>query len=368
MINEQIISGVVKLYNDLQEDYEIDLFLHEHNVPMEKFPEIKTEAKKRSEEERLRTMPAKMKRRFFIFVGLTVLTIYVFFVFLPYANVFSYQILFSIIGGLLTSGLALLTWSLYKSWQPKRILEGWKFRYTSLFFVVLILPTVILGGINWFIYGRAERNLLRDHHEEVIGVVVNGQSISTRRADFTNITVQFKTKEGKMMLVTESVPSSSFDNYYKGQKLKLIYYTGDPNVISILQSDSETRDLLGIPERSITPRDLVAFTSLPSDSLEEALNKISSGWMYDEGIDKYVNEKKYEAVTLFEGSAIFLNRTAIHTFGKEFLAMGFELVGEQDVKGMVKTSQSYESPTHTAEIALETFENEPYYLTIVTKK
>jgi hypothetical protein len=367
MNRTEILQGLVRIYNRFEEEVEADLYLHEHQVDLAIFEDLKKEAKELAYQERLLTMPKRQKRLFAVLSAITLLLFALFFFLLPSFVLFSYKLWLSILGGVLISAAAFITWGLYKSWTPERIKEGWKFRLTGLFFVVLIIPATIIAGINWFVFDAAQSRRLREHHEVADAVVVYGQTISTRRADFTSITVQFRTKDGTLVTASESVPKSMFDRYYKGQMLKISYLPEDPNIISLLQSEGEARSVLGTEERRIRIADLITLSKSPADSIQGLLGNISYQWRYDKSIQKYVHEKNMEAINVVNGEVLYLSPYSPQIFKDELPKLGFRLLEENKTGGIIMENSIYESDSHRITVERQAVDNSPVYIYLLTK-
>jgi hypothetical protein len=366
MNKDEVIRGLIKIYNRFEDEVEADLFLHEQRVEQSQVVALKNEAREAAYQERLKTMPAIQKRRFVIMLVLTGALFVLFFFVLPSMVLFRYKLWLSIIGAVLISGFAFVTWGLYKTWLPEQIKEGWRFRLTGLFFIVLIIPSAIIAGINWFVFDAAQSRRLREHHALADAVVVYGQSVSTRRADFTSVTVQFRTPEGELITASESVPKSRFDDYYKGQRLQIAYLPEDPTIISLLQYDGEVRGVMGTEERRLRLSDLILFCTTPVDSLEASLKKISYAWRYDESVQKFVHEKNYEAVNALNGEVMYLCRQSPQVFKNELSSMGFQLLEEEKVGGIVLSNAVYESTDYRLSVEGKAMKGEPAYLYLLT--
>jgi hypothetical protein len=86
---------------------------------------------------------------------------------------------------------------------------------------------------------QLEKIELANYGEMTNAIVVGGSSYSTRKADFTKLTLQFTTKSGKSRKIDHSINKNQFDNYYQSQKIPIIYSTRYPQILEILDSEEK---------------------------------------------------------------------------------------------------------------------------------
>jgi hypothetical protein len=197
-------------------------------------------------------------------------------------------ILLTLIAGILTTGL--LAMSLFILFPPAPARDGEKARVNDDFgcFLIILIVGWFFGFSIFLIYKSSgeTKDELKDHGVYTIGTVIDGSSFKTRRVDMTDVTIEFETKEGTTIVTKADVPSGSFDNYYKGQQVQIVYSALHPRIIGIIWSDSDVERYTGIKVRQIRLDDLYKILDLKKGKdIEDYLNSICPKWEYQEGIE-----------------------------------------------------------------------------------
>lgn len=351
MDTEKLVNEVAAMLNDYAYPKQVGDYLASQGVDETGYEAILQSARIKLAENRARHFAKKNKRKFFIWLSLLILTLVFFLFVLPYGQIAGSITILSLIGTALVCFFSYLVIAYNKTWEKKFVEEHEQPSINYSFLPMFAIPGVVIYFIFSWRLSSGQDQVLKQSHETTTGTIVAGSSVKTRRADFSDVTVEFETKEGRMITATEDVTSYQFKNFYVGQKVKLIYSKDDPQNIDLLLDDEKVKELTGSEERDILPADLVRLMNANSDSALNILNEIKYGWQYDG--KKYVLSgrknaaaimiKPNEIVSLAKGEYLF-------TYPAYLLKMGF-----------IQTNK----PTNAANLtAKKIFEKEGYLITI----
>lgn len=353
MEKENIINYIIQGLKNGDEEYQIERYLKIKDVNSSEFETLFETAKNKILEERLETYPKKNKQSFIIWTILTVALFVIFFFILPKQNI-SHNLLLSIIGAISLSFSAFHSLMYYKSWEEDFIKKVRKPKKDlNLFFAISAIPIVILYFIiSWCLKNGAD-NILKNTQEDAIATIIDGSSVEGRRLNFADITVQFETKDGKEIIAVEDVSTYEFKQFYKGQKLNIIYSKDNPQNIDLLIDDENIRQLKDSQEREIVPTDLINLLSKDKEHVTSELNKINFGWAYNSDKSMWINEKRQNMILINDNQITFIAGTKDYnyTFPKKLLNMGFKKTNKKDPADIFETGE-------------KTFENENYKVSI----
>jgi len=316
MNNNQLIQKVFDLQKSKALNYQIDKLLNSSNLSEEEIIHIKEEANKLYAQYKREFIIKRNRIVFFSATALTVVTLLVFFILLPKQNIVTNVGILSIFGTLLLClGLYCMIF-FYNSWKPEKIDENPTLdfdlgNFFSFFGLLAAIPAVIFYFlISWLIESGAEKTLLATK-VEAKALVVNGNyyeggGIRRRRPDEAEITVKFRTKENKVISRTIEIPTYQFQHFYKGQQVDIIYSSENPHNIMLLNSKESLQQVYKTEEREVIFKDLFAFLELSDNQIQDNLNKISAGWVYDKQQQGWVNASRQCYIKKSEGAIFYI--------------------------------------------------------------
>jgi hypothetical protein len=359
MENRQFIDQAKGMVHHDYTDESMMYYLKEAGAAAGQLPGIIETAKAEYYEERFKTLTKRNKLVYYLWLGLTILTFIVFLFVLPLTdmaigNVF----ILSALGALMCCFFGFNAMMYRKSWTETyvRNIGSPKIRYE--FLVILFVPGVILHFIFSFRFTSAQDSMLKETQVEVVGHVVDGNSVEVKRllrggaVDVSSITVEFETTEGQKLTVSKDVAAYQFKNFYKGQEIHLIYSKSNPRNIDLLADESSIRNFKNTQEREFEPTDLLRLVSVSKQDMTNELNKINYGWVYNASRNLWINEKRQSIITL--------NDNELHLIGKEDYNLSFPLYLDQN--GFTMTNkEAADDIMHTGK---KIFENKQFIFTV----
>lgn len=314
MKNNQLIQKVFDLQKSKTLNYRIDKLLNSSNLTEDDIIHIKQEANKLYAQYKRDFIIKRNKIIFFSAATLVVLTIFLFFIYLPTQNIVQN------VGTITVFGTLFLCFGLYcmfvffNSWNPEKIDENPTLdfdlgNFFSFFGLLAAIPAVIFYFlISWLIESGAEKRLL-ETKIETKAVVVNGNyyeggGIRRKRPDEAEITVKFRTKENKVISRTIEIPSYQFNHFYKGQQIDIIYSSENPYNIMLLNSKESIKQVYKTEERDVFFKDLFTFLELSDKQIQEKLSTMSVGWSYNVELECWVNPSR-ECYIKRAGESVF---------------------------------------------------------------
>ncbi|WP_394771901.1 hypothetical protein [Mucilaginibacter sp.] len=84
-----------------------------------------------------------------------------------------------------------------------------------------------------------EKTELETYGRIAEATVKNGSSFSSRKFDFSNLVLGFKTAAGDSVFTKYSVSAKQFSNYYKNQTLPVIYSSRYPSILKVATTQEE---------------------------------------------------------------------------------------------------------------------------------
>ena len=196
----------------------------------------------------------------------------------------------------------------------------------------MVVPGIVLVFVFSLNFSSKEKAELKAHGEKVMGKIIDGNSYRTRRGGTYNVTVTFKTKDGKQMVVEEGVGEDEFKSFYKGQEVELVYSAKDPTMIELLTNSSTIETYAGVKDRDISPKDLMKLVTFSPDSVGPMLNKINYQWTYEKTDNAWINQRKNLLIKVQPNQSVnYLTfGDAFHTFPMELKRQRFEEIPSSD--------------------------------------
>jgi hypothetical protein len=143
----------------------------------------------------------------------------------------------------------------------------------------------------------------------------------------TDLVIEYRTKEGKKIQVTKEISKSEFRNFYKGQRVKLLYSSIDAQNVELLIKEENIRNYKDSEERDLTIDDIFSLLESPNDKVLDQLNKIRYGWVYNQ--NNWVNDS-YKSLIMKENNSIsFITaHNSIYTFPNKIKALGYNEISK----------------------------------------
>ncbi|KGL59079.1 hypothetical protein [Polaribacter sp. Hel1_85] len=378
-MNEKIITNLIKRIERSDLQYQIKDYLKGENLS-DKDAELYIEyAKQRIYEKRLTTLPKTKKIIFGICLFISLLTLCIYIFILPNKG-FGNVTLLSILGSIIFSGALLYTWVYYNSWKENRIkkeLETEKKHGKGIsgIFILIPIPAIIIYFIFSSVLENGENNFLKASQVEVEGTVISGSSnnysIRRRNVNVSTITVEFTTKEGKKVLATEDISQYEFKEFYKGQKIRLVYSASNPANIGLLTNKSNISKFKNSEERDFKATDLIELINTTDEEKTlELLNKISYGWKFNANKNLWENNLKNMLFTKNNNRITLLtDEIAMYRFPKQFLELNYNDITIGGIKNpMTQKERLLENEIYIAKIERIRNKQKIYVLTSLEKK
>jgi len=364
------IETIVQKFSNGSDELDALLFLRQEGLDEADCKEIMEAAlvQKRKED---RPRLAKKNRSLFVFwITLTIVVFSADLFLLPDAALIDYKFILCLLG---TAALAVCSHSsilYYKTWTADFLEKRGEVNINFQAFPLLMIPAVLVFFLmSWRFSSAADRSLAKDMIKTK-GTIVSGYSISSRRTDVvSNVTVRFKTKEGKSITTTEDISSYAFKNFYEGQEVDMVYSKSNPTNIDLLTSESDIKDLTHSAERNISPTDLFELMKVAPADVEAYLDKIAFGWQFDESSATWINEKKQLALKISPGNVTF---TAMQSMGlifpKRLKELGFRSLDSGPREPYSLKPRLFENDSYMVSIEYKNIQNTIICIIGVVKK
>lgn len=273
------------------------------------------------------------KRKAFWLLG--VIATFVLFYYLIPNSIFNLSpVIVSVIGATLWTFFLVQTIGDFKSYKEFNNPESGKKTLAHKITPWMVLPGIVMVFVFAMNFSSNEKEELLAHGLKVTGKIIDGSSLKTRRGGNYDVTVMFKTKDGKQMIVKENVGEDEFKSFYKGQKVELVYSAKNPTMIELLTNSSTIETYAGVKDREINPKDLMKLVTFSPDSVGPILNKINYQWTYEKTDKAWVNERKNLLIKVKPNQMVnYLTvGEAFHTFPMELKKQQFEEIPSTDEK------------------------------------
>jgi hypothetical protein len=320
---KHIVSEVFQLMKQGADDLDVMLYLREKGIDPEEQEPIFESARLLILEDRMKYRPKRNKAIFFMWLGLSLLIFILGMAVLPYNSRVEFKFILSLLTTIAILFCAYMAFFYYKSWTPEFLKERETPKLSLALVPLLGVPAVIIYFIiSWHFSSVAEK-LLSKNMERATGTIIDGQSYSTRRLDFTEVTVKFTTKKGEVIVATKDISKYAFRNFYKGQRVELVYSTLDPRNLDLLTNESNVRSITGSEERYIYPKDLLQLLELKKEQIGPALDNICFGWTYNEKKVTWTNNRKNMMYsTAGDQSILIMQSNVAAVYPKYFKELG----------------------------------------------
>jgi hypothetical protein len=345
--NEILIEKVFEMFKKRELSYRIDNSLKAHNLTLEEIDYIKDEASKKYNEYVVESIKKRNKICFYVGIGLSLLFLILFFFYLPTKSIVDNVTLLSVFGAVSLSFSIYFIYVFYKGWYPENIAEKPSIdfdlgNFFSFFALLGLIPSFIFFFIIQYRIENGAKKTLIETKVETVGVITSGafyesRSLKGRRSNDAEITVKFVTKDKDKRTIkrTIDIMPNEFNNYYKGQKVNLIYSSVNPYNFMLLNSDEEVRAIFRTEEREIVFDDLTAFLEKNQKQISEKLNTISYGWNYDSNKNSWINSSRESVIMKKDSDILFFPRKGMDMFLDNYLRKNQYKKVSEDIPGII---------------------------------
>ncbi len=273
------------------------------------------------------------KRKILWFTGV-VATFVLFYFLIPNSVYNQSPMIFSMIGAVLFTFFLIQTIGDFKSIREFNKPEPSEKRQAHNIAPWMVIPGIAMIFVFVMNFSSNEREELKAYGQKVAGTIVDGSSFKTRRGGTYNVTVKFTTKEGKEMIVEESVGEQEFKSFYKGQEVELVYSSNNPKMVELLTNNATIEAYSGVKDRDISAKDLMKLVTFTPDSVGTVLNDINYQWAYKQEDNAWVNQRKNLLIKVKSNEVInYLSFSdAFSTFPQELEKQQFEQIDSEDEK------------------------------------
>jgi heme/copper-type cytochrome/quinol oxidase subunit 2 len=377
MNKEKIITEILRRLKRGDLTHDIKSYLKSIDLTDEQSSQYIKDVKDLKRDKKRIYLTARNKILFGLFSVISVSSFIGFFFILPKYG-FTNTTILSIIGAIIFVLSTLFALFSFRSWNKDLIEKsldvkaGNKEGSFSVIIAISLIPIVIVYFLFSWHFESSNKNFLKDTQVETIGTVISGSSYKSRRLDFSELKISFKTKEGKTIVATKELYNYEFKKYNKGQKVTLIYSSKNPQIIELMNNSSRIKDYKNSEERSITPLDLIKLIDIPNNNnnIKFTLNSISYGWDYDDAKLQWKNPQKMCYFSKDDHEIRFLTKElSIRTFPKFFKQLDFtETTKSENRNPLTQKERRFENEMYKATINHITIENNRFYLTVISKK
>lgn len=347
MDNDKLIEKVFEMLKKNELSYRIDNSLKAYNLTTSEISIIREEATRKYKYYVIETLKKRNKICFYIGLGLIVLVSILFFFYLPTTSIVDNVTLISIFGAVLLSFSIYFSYVFYKSWYPENISENATLDFDLGGFFSFFIPLAFIPSFVFFfiIQNRIEngaKKTLIETKVETVGVITSGtfyesRSLKGRRSNDAEITIKFKTKDKDKRTIKKTIEimPNEFNNYYKGQKVNLIYSSVNPYNFMLLNSDEEVKAIFKTEEREIVFDDLTAFLEKNQKQISEKLNTIAYGWNYDSNKNSWINSSRESVIMKKDSDILFFPRKGMEMFLDNYLRKNQYKKVSEDIPGII---------------------------------
>lgn len=336
MINDEIVNYIVDRINAGDDQYEIEDSLKRKEIDQSEFDAIIEAAKSKILEYKFKTYPRQHIIRFTVWTILLLFFSVLFFFILPGLGITRNTVILSIVGTICLSICLLNVFIYYGSWRkrniekygkPKPPIEGYVF--------VSFFPGFIFYFIISSCFSSGADKILKETQEDAIATVIDGSSIEGR-INYATVTVEFTTKDGKVISAVEDVSTYKFKDFYLGQKLNIVYSKKDPHNIDLLIDNYSVIKMKGMQNREIEPNDLLKLTTVSFSNLDAELSKINNNWVYNDSEGVWVDDKRQQVLSTRKNpdQVVLMMPTGYGNdlkFADKFVELGFVKIPAEEI-------------------------------------
>lgn len=336
MNKDEIVEYIVDSINAGNDQDDIEASLKRREIDPSQFDALIGEALAQILEYKLKTYPRQNLIRFIIWTILFLSFAVVFFFILPGLGISQNIFLISLVGTILLSISLLHVFVYYGSWKklyiekfgkPKLPVEG--------YLIVNLFPGFIFYFIISSCLSSGADRMLKETQEDAVATVINGSSVEGK-LNYASVTVEFTTKDGRVISAVEDVSTYEFKDFYLGQKLNIVYSKNDPHNIDLLIDGTAMYKMKGKTNREIEPDDLLKLSTVSYSDLGTELNKISNNWVFNDSEGVWVNDKSQQVISTRKNpdQVVLMMPTGYGNdfkMGDKFAAIGFEKIVAKDL-------------------------------------
>jgi hypothetical protein len=283
----------------------------------------------------------------YIYLIATILSVLFFYFGVPLDFLHEHNIAVTLIGAVVST--VLLAYTIFNFYGPTAEKKVGQKDDLGCFLMVLIV--IFFFGFSFLlIYSEIKKtgSELSKNGIYTNGVIVDGELLQTRKADLSNVTIKFKTKEGQEMTVVEDISAGEFEKYSKFQEVPIIYSKNYPTITRIIKSDSELSKYTKTEIRDLTLKDFMTIIDLPNPiEVNGYLNSVNRKWNYENDSETnttiYYNNYKNIALRVMPYKSVVYKNNEVNRdlFSKELKRLGFEEITKEGVKGRLLTNGKY---------------------------
>jgi hypothetical protein len=284
-----------------------------------------------------------------LFTFLFLLSFWFFYRGIPLDIFHEYSIAVTLIGGILTTVLlALALFNLFPVDDTKKTTDKKEENFGCILIVFIII--FFFGFSIFLLYDEVERTSeeIEKNGVYTTGFIVDGSSFATRRADFSNVIIKFKTKDGKEQTTKQDISASEFSRFSQFQEIPIVYSSRYPSILEILRSDASIEKYSKTKVRDLTLKDFMTIFDMSAPiEINTFLNGINQKWNYDNRGDRdsnvYENNFKNIGIKVINQKELIYVHNGINQqlFDPELKELGFKKTESFGEKGMFYTNDKY---------------------------
>lgn len=372
MNRENLIQEIIRRKLKKNYPYEIKAFLRDKGIEEEGITKLMEEAEGLFLEKKREQVSKKNKALFITYTAIAIISFIFFVLILPRFYIKNITIA-SIIGTIIFVFSSILAWVENKSWEAENVeleINSKKGKDYSIVVVLGLIPSVIVFFFFSSILSSGNNNNLKEAMISTTGTVVSGSSYSSRKFDFSKITVEFYDQKGQKIRATEDLSKYEFKKFGKGQKVDLIYSANNPTNIDLLISKKDKQYFMDSEERDFVPADLIKLIEIPQEGVEKVLNKIVSGWAYEESLNMWINQSNNIAFSKSEDEIALISAQAtMLVFDKKLIRDGFEdITTRKQIIPIFMKDKKFENKDYLVTMNSENIDSAPVHTIILRKK
>jgi len=277
----------------------------------------------------------------------TLISIAFFYRGIPLDILHSHHIAFVLVGGIIST--VLLAATIFQFYRPIAVKKIGQKDDTGCMLMVFIV--VFFFGYSIFLIFDETRQVSKEiqtNGKYTTGFIIDGSSYTTRRADFTNVSIKYKTQEGKEYITVHDISAKEFENYTQFQEIPIVYSSKYPTLIRILRSDSEIAKYSKRTIRDLKISDFEKILDLKSaTAINDYLNAVNLKWTVENDNEAnsfvFVNnyKKAYLKVILGEELIYMPEDNVFNLFNDEINQNYHKTSENESVKGSLYTKPGY---------------------------
>jgi hypothetical protein len=377
-MEEKIIQEVIKKLKGPDRIYQITDSLKRKGLSDQDADLYLETAQKRINGKKVNSLPRTNKIIFCSLVIISLVTLILFLFVLPNKG-FTQTTIISIFGSVIFVSSTIYARVYYNSWKDDEIrhqLDKSIKKDPFPFHILIPIPAVIMFFIFSWIMESGADNVLKANQIETEGIIISTSSTDIyvkigKSVNLSSVTVEFKTGKGEVIRAKEDISEYEFKNFVRGQKVRLIYSSSNPQNIALLNSKSAITKFTGSAERDFEATDLIDLINISDDEQTLSwLNSITYGWQFDRKDRKWKNSLKNMVFTRSQNKILLVTgEIAMFQFPKQFLELDFKDITVGGIKNqMMQGQRSLENKEFSARIKRISVEQERFVVTTLERK